>query len=188
MHEVAWRTPKPVVMGGLRRGTLTRIGNEQVRQRIQTLWESGSLKESEPLPEVARELEIEELISLLMDSGLPVSQAETISSTTWRLRRLARWYQRRGAEVGEHEIRSFLIAPLLLALGWPEQRIKIEWKHLDIALFDQQYAAGATPSIIVESSAFTTRWAWAPRTKRWATRLGTTPAKPSSSPTAFVTS
>ncbi len=37
--------------------------------------------------------------------------------------------------MSEHETRTFLITPLLVALGWSEQRIKIEWDKLDVALF-----------------------------------------------------
>jgi hypothetical protein len=51
-----------------------------------------------------------------------------------RIQRLARWYSRRAGWVSEHEIRTFLIVPLPLALGWPEQRINIEYEHADIAV------------------------------------------------------
>lgn len=73
------------------------------------------------------------------------------ATTIGRLRRLARWYGSHGDQVGEHEIRTFLIVPLLLALGWAEQRIKIELNHLDITLFDEPYFSEAEPSVIVES-------------------------------------
>jgi len=57
-----------------------------------------------------------------------------------RLRRLADWYARVGEGLGEHEIRTFVVIPLLLALGWPEQRIRIEYKHADIALFSLPFS------------------------------------------------
>jgi len=67
------------------------------------------------------------------------------------VRRLGRWYARHGRDLSEHETRTFLITPLLLALGWSEQRVKIEWKNLDIALFREVYKRGEEPYMIVES-------------------------------------
>ena len=48
-------------------------------------------------------------------------------------------------DIREHETRSFLVLPLLLALGWSEQQIKIELgvkgerKRIDIACFARAY-------------------------------------------------
>ncbi|MDA1347485.1 MAG: hypothetical protein O3A47_01230 [Chloroflexi bacterium] len=41
--------------------------------------------------------------------------------------------------------------PILLAIGWSEQRIKIEWKRTDLALFRDVYQRGAEPDLILES-------------------------------------
>jgi len=38
-----------------------------------------------------------------------------------------------------------------LALGWPEQRLKIEWKGLDIAFFQENYGEDKNPIMILES-------------------------------------
>lgn len=56
-------------------------------------------------------------------------------------------------DTSEHEIRTFMIVPLLQALGWEPRRIKVEWRHTDIALFDKQYRtdAGLQPTAILES-------------------------------------
>ena len=56
-----------------------------------------------------------------------------------------------GRDLSEHETRAFLITPLLLALGWSEQRVKIEWKNIDMALFREVYKRGDEPCIILES-------------------------------------
>jgi hypothetical protein len=53
--------------------------------------------------------------------------------------------------MSEHETRTFLITPVLLALGWSEQKIKIEWKNMDVALFQEVYQRGQVPSVILES-------------------------------------
>ena len=65
---------------------------------------------------------------------------------------MAKYYQEHGAEVGEHEIRTFLIVPLLMSLGWAEQRVKIEWWNMDVVLFDTPYKKDTSkPVVIIES-------------------------------------
>jgi hypothetical protein len=44
-----------------------------------------------------------------------------------RIRRLARFYlDRDWILTNEYDTRTFLVVPLLLALGWAEQRMKVE--------------------------------------------------------------
>jgi hypothetical protein len=85
------------------------------------------------------------VIEALIVDGLPGQRAELIATTVWRLRRMAKWYSEHSADVGEHEIRTFLIVPLLISLGWPEQKMKIEWDNMDVVLFDSVYRKNARP-------------------------------------------
>ena len=87
----------------------------------------------------------------LIGNGLRPADAETVIQTIGRVRRLARWYQRYGSELSEHEIRTFLIAPIMLALGWSEQKIKIEWNRTDMSFFSQIYKKNEKPCMILES-------------------------------------
>ena len=154
--RVAWRTPaQPVDMPGLSvRGTFSK--SHQVLDRALALWESLPSKPvAESPPDPPDEITDEELINRLVDEGVATGRAEVIATAIWRLRRLARWYAKNSDELGEHEIRTFLIAPLLLALGWPEQRIKIEYQHTDIALFDRPLSdPEAGVLAIIESKRF----------------------------------
>ena len=93
----------------------------------------------------------EDLVEDLIGNGLRPADAETVIQTIWRVRRLARWYARHGRELSEHEIRTFLIVPVLLAPGWSEQKIKIEWNHTDISLFPKVFEKGIEPDVILES-------------------------------------
>ena len=75
-----------------------------------------------------------------------------------RVRRLGGWYENHWEEraeseedISEHETRTFLIVPLLLALGWPEQRLKIEWNNIEITFFETNYQPGDNPIMILES-------------------------------------
>ena len=64
----------------------------------------------------------EDLIRHLMEHGLSSGRAEDVIRTFGRIRRLGNWYEDHTYDsVSEHETRTFLIAPLLLALGWPER-------------------------------------------------------------------
>lgn len=151
-RRAAWRTPpdgRPVAVAGLRRGTLSRTakGADAVRE----LYARWTAAEPAPVPEPAKPLNDSALTETLLRHGLPILQCDTLAETINRLRRLAGWYEAQGESISEHEIRTFLIVPVLQALGWPEQRVKIELSHIDIALFDEPYRSGSDPSLIVES-------------------------------------
>lgn len=99
------------------------------------------------------------MIDTLIDYGLRTIEAEDFTQTINRIRRLVKWYDNNGKDVKEHETRTFLIIPLLIALGWPEQKLKIEWKKIDIAFFRKPYSKQNTYLdeeciIILESKRF----------------------------------
>jgi hypothetical protein len=135
--------------------------NEQSIQQIaeQIIKENNPFGSKEKIPAAAaREIDDEVLIKHLIEHGLSSGQAEEVMNAFWRIRRLGRWYEdhweeREDAseEISEYETRAFLIVPLLLALGWPEQRLKMEWKRVDIALFEKNYSPGNSPTMIIES-------------------------------------
>jgi hypothetical protein len=109
----------------------------------------------------------EEIIEFLMGQGLRPGAAEELSATLNRVRRLAHYYYHSYGEkpgwdyVREHETRTFLIVPLLLALGWAEQQIKIELsiadrRRVDIACFPKPYPMVKDEEccLVVESKRF----------------------------------
>jgi len=137
---VEWFLPKDKeVISGLARGTFRRIYNKDAVQQISQVLQSGSEISPERLPETVPGLSDEDLINRLINNGLRPKDAEDLTQTIARIRRLVRWYWNYGANVKEHETRAFLILPLLFALGWSEQRLKIEWKATDISFFDRPY-------------------------------------------------
>lgn len=81
------------------------------------------------------------------------SNAKRIAHEIERLQELAEWYEKHDEDydVKEHEARTFLIVPLIMSLGWDEKRMKIEWKHKDVALFNAPYSEKNEPIIIIES-------------------------------------
>lgn len=139
-------------MAGLARGTFKGINKKDTIQRIDELLKSGVIKPPEQIPEPVGKLDDEDLIDDLISHGLRPKDAEEFTQTIQRIRRLVKWYYSSGEDVKEHETQTFLIIPLLLALGWSEQRLKIEWKNVDIAFFEGPYTDRDDECIIILES------------------------------------
>ncbi len=151
-RQVNWKTPtSQTVIVGLRRGTFVGVNHQQAVAEVQQVWAVGSKVTTIPIPDEPEEISIDQLIDALMVEGLSGQSAELIANTIWRLRRIAKWYGSHGSDVGEHEIRTFLIVPLLISLGWAEQKVKIEWNNIDVVLFDTPYSEQSKPFVIIES-------------------------------------
>jgi hypothetical protein len=154
---VKWVKPDQVCrIKGLTRGTFKRINHQTAIAKVNEILQSGTPIPSEANPKDSGKLEDEELIEILINNGLRPNDAEDFTHTLRYIRRLVKWYQYNGKNVKEHETRTFLIIPLILALGWPEQQLKIEWNNIDVAFFDRPYSKGdtSTPNdciIILES-------------------------------------
>jgi hypothetical protein len=74
---------------------------------------------------------------------------------------MAEYYWDHGVNILEHETRTFLVIPLLLALGWREQQLKIEYGckrgKIDIACFSKNHDKKTTDEdciMIIETKAF----------------------------------
>lgn len=146
---VRWHVPKePIEVGGLTRGTIARSNKPTLRQRVeQLLRDLEPMVELDPEPAPTRRVNDEEILDFLVRTGLRPAAADKLTESLARIRLLARYYyhNRQGwADVREHETRTFLILPLLLALGWPEQRLKVELGvpdegRIDVACFAKPY-------------------------------------------------
>jgi hypothetical protein len=77
----------------------------------------------------------ENVIDQLMAYGLSSARSEELAARFQMLQRLARWYQINSPDVSEHEIRAYLVWPLLQVLGWSEQCVKYEYQGRDLVLF-----------------------------------------------------
>lgn len=105
---------------------------------------------------IPRELKLEDLTNSFIDHGIRIQDSENIITTIRRIIYLVNWYIKHDMQASEHEIRTFLIIPLLIALGWSEQKIKIEYNNIDIAIFNQSFMGDykTHPDIIVEAKKF----------------------------------
>lgn len=102
------------------------------------------------------DISIDKIVSALIDSGVRIQDAENIGFTLNRIVRLTDWYLANDGESLEIEIVFFLVVPLLIALGWSEQKIKIEYNNIDVALFHLPFKGNykTSPEIIIEAKTF----------------------------------
>lgn len=139
-RRVEWIRPSNTTyVSGLSRGTFIRVNKPELRRRALKILDNGTPYSTMRLPPPTEDLSDDELVDSLVDGGLRASDAEIVVRTIGYVRRLARWYRDHGQDISEHETRTFLIVPVLLALGWSEQKMKIEWNGLDIAFFARAY-------------------------------------------------
>ncbi|MDE0155576.1 MAG: hypothetical protein OXS28_08250 [Gammaproteobacteria bacterium] len=138
---VKWREHKGTPIHSSRvPGAISRVHNQNDINHANAILTSGvEVKDpKEPLdPEPVKVPEILECLKKADSGG---------SEVEWKkIQSLAEYYY---SDVGwhwvpEHETRTFLVVPLLLALGWSERQIKIELGcskgKVDIALFKKEF-------------------------------------------------
>lgn len=108
---------------------------------------------------------LEKLENFLIRQGLRIEKAENMKRIIHQVEKLSKWYLHEGKDVSsEHEIRTFLVIPFLLALGWSEQRIGIEVpitdkKKVDVVIYDNPQRKSAFA--LVETKKIWTGFYWA---------------------------
>ena len=138
---VDWRKPnskKPIKVKGLNRGALSGLRQPKPKDVADDILDTGTRVPilPEPSSEIS-EVTDDEILRFLIEEGIRPSLSDEITSTISKIRLLADYYYHKCTweDIGEHEIRTFLVVPLLLALGWSEQQIKIEFRRIDITCF-----------------------------------------------------
>jgi hypothetical protein len=145
---VDWRVPpaKPLRTKGLTRMAITRANKDEHINLANSLL-ARPVPEFTPEPKPTRRITDEEILEFMISQGLRPSAAEELTNTVRKIRLLAKYYKEaenfEWEDVREHETRTFLVVPLLLALGWAEQQMKIELPcaqgQIDIACFPRPY-------------------------------------------------
>ena len=167
---VDWREPKkPRSAKGLTRATIQRVRQPELRKLVDDIVATGLARRTlDREPDPTQTVEDDEILEFLIRQGLRPGSAEDLTSTFNRIRLLAGYYYGREHDadfswddVREHETRTFLVIPLLLALGWAEQQIKIELpvkkerRRADVACFARPYARNDEDCVlIVETKGF----------------------------------
>lgn len=164
---VNWHIPPaPIAVGGLAIGTI--LGVDDIRPRNQAdniiaTYDVQNIYDPEP---DTQQIDDEQILNFLIGEGFRPGEAEDLTGAFSRIRRLARYYidqprDQPWENIREHETRTFLVIPLLLALGWAEQQIKIEYpvgrKKADIVCFSRPYfQPDKQCEIVVETKDFKT--------------------------------
>lgn len=169
--HVDWHTPaKPVAVPGLRIGTIYATSQPAHIATANDLLALPSLPARKREPTRQREIDDDEVLEFLIAEGLRPSAADELTDTLRKIRLLARYYFTKcdWAEIREHETRTFLVVPLLLALGWSEQQLKIEYpagegRRIDVACFARPFRQrGQELSVIIETKDFQSGLDYAP--------------------------
>jgi len=167
---VDWRVPdKPVSTNGLTRSPIQKVHQDEHKSLADKLLKL-SIQPYDPEPQPTNPVTDETILEFLIGEGLRPSSADELTNTFRRIRLLANYYFKQGdwKEIREHETRSFLIIPLLLALGWAEQQIKIELpsenRRIDIACFSIPYNRNKDDcALIIEAKDFSSGLDYAPK-------------------------
>ncbi len=119
--------------------SLTRLSQESILSQLTPLFERTETRDLRALPpQPSKILTLPEVGERLYAKGLSNNAVDQVILALERHKRLLSWYGSHGGQVGrptEHEVVAHLVLPILLALGWSEQLLAIEWNKIDLAGF-----------------------------------------------------
>ena len=145
---VDWKEPEggPISVTGFSRQppALFQPKASEPRQEAERILATGCPPEETGCkePEKTKPVADQELLETLVREGLSTPFANELKNKIKNIQDLAGYYNEHypyNDNIPEHEARTFLVVPLLLALGWSEQQIKIELANVDIACFSKPY-------------------------------------------------
>lgn len=138
----------------LKQGDTTQILNSKVVENwLSNLKIPSQNYKLEPktLPsERIKTLNQDEIAEYLYAQGVSNNSIEELLNEFHELQRIAKWYQHHEKAPSEFETLTYLVVPLLRALGWSPQKMGIEWHKVDVALFDQLPREDKNLSVVVE--------------------------------------
>ena len=119
--------------------TFTKVSDRSVLAPLKELLAKCRLRPLRALPNVSAPLTTEELREEFFARGLQSRSADSLLAAIDRQQRLWRWYECYGKASGrpaEHEVVAHMVLPMLVALGWSEQLLAVEWNRIDLAAFN----------------------------------------------------
>lgn len=102
------------------------------------------------LPSAGRMTNEGEIAEYLYEHGVSNNFIESLLREFGELKRIAKWYVTKSPP-SEFETVAYLVIPLLRSLGWTPQKMAIEWKNLDLALFNKLPRENDNLSAVVEA-------------------------------------
>ena len=100
--------------------------------------------------EEVQKIEVPALAEYLFDQGTAAGAINELTESMLSLKQIVSWYERSGTKPSESETVAYLAVPLLRTLGWPPQRMAVEWHNIDIALFDRLPRDDENLTVVVE--------------------------------------
>ena len=142
------------------RSTTTRLYAESalawIRETLDPIDDDGCWRDVEPLDFRANDgssfkLKADELATYLFEKGLPSDAIRALLDRKSSFVQMAEWYWTQRAS--EHETVCHLVVPLLKVLGWTPQKIALEHKRIDAALFTRLPREDKNLALVVEAKA-----------------------------------
>lgn len=160
---VDWCQPlRPESTSGLVQAAIRRVHKSHLQRLATTIiMGRGPPEPLEDEPGAVDDLKQETLPALVHDRSS--AAAMDIARYLPKLKQLVSTYDEQWDEVREHETRTFLVIPFLLALGWKEEQIKIElpvkWQggkgRADVVCFPAPYRSrGQVPTLVIETKGY----------------------------------
>ncbi len=118
--------------------TFTRVHGEEILGPIRPLLSTIQEREPRALPDVPPvPMQLDEFCDKLFQQGLGFAALGVLRQTLEKQQRLLKWYGTSGVQnwPTEHEVVAHVILPLLVAIGWSEQNLAVEWHRVDLAVF-----------------------------------------------------
>jgi hypothetical protein len=137
--------------------TFTAVSDDAILAPIQHLIPRCAvrlLKELPPKPPAP--LSPDEFGEALFARGMASDAVLRVKAAVEKQRRLLHWYRSSAApgRPTEHEVVAHVILPLMLALGWSEQLLAVEWQKIDLAVFWGTPTDGPHCELICEAKGF----------------------------------
>ncbi len=135
--------------------TFTAVRDRRVLDRIGHLFAHCETRPLRTMPEkLPNPLSLDELGAELFSKGLSNEAVDKLIVAIQRQRRLVKWYEKYGKSSirpTEHEVVAHMILPFLLALGWSEQLLAVEWHRIDLAAFSSTPAEEENLCLLCEA-------------------------------------
>lgn len=133
--------------------TFTRA-DARVVEKISPLFDSIKNRELVDLPAPPpTPLTPQQLAEELFNLGVSHEAVLRMSGAFDKIRRLVNWYHvaRSPGRPTEHEVVAHLILPIMIALGWSEQLLAVEWGRRDLAAFSAVPTTNEHCKLVVEA-------------------------------------
>lgn len=132
----------------------TRVNHPRNLDPIRDLLSQVTRRPRNDLPEAPPPpLTPEQLSDALFREGLGYDACQHVERSVRKLRGLLDWYteERSPGRPTEHEVVAHMILPLMLALGWSEQLLAVEWRKIDLAVFTHAPTTPASCGLVCEA-------------------------------------